>query len=198
MKNTFSHKDNHAFIKHLKKGNEAAYVYLATKFHKKLFIYALSLTKDHADAQDIVQNVFLTVWKYRKRLDTTYSIKNFLYKTTYNEFISHYHKKRALSKLEETYIEGVNETINDNYNDILKRKIAIISEGIEKLPARCKETFILSKKEGLTNIEIAEYMNVSIKTVEVQMTKAYTMLRKLVGDELKHILFFLFNKKIKI
>ncbi|TGV04898.1 hypothetical protein EM932_01355 [Flavivirga rizhaonensis] len=82
-----------AFIKHLKKGNEAVYVYLATKYHKKLFIYALSLTKDHADAQDIVQNVFLTVWKYHKRLNTTYSIKNFLYKTTYNEFVSHYHKK---------------------------------------------------------------------------------------------------------
>ncbi|WP_369074040.1 RNA polymerase sigma factor [Flavivirga rizhaonensis] len=80
-------------MKHLKKGNEAVYVYLATKYHKKLFIYALSLTKDHADAQDIVQNVFLTVWKYHKRLNTTYSIKNFLYKTTYNEFVSHYHKK---------------------------------------------------------------------------------------------------------
>ncbi|WP_211344243.1 sigma-70 family RNA polymerase sigma factor [Flavivirga rizhaonensis] len=56
---------------------------------------------------------------------------------------------------------------------------------------------ILSKKEGLTNIEIVEYMNVSIKTVEVQITKAYTILRKLIGDELRHILFLVFGFQIK-
>ncbi|TGV01393.1 RNA polymerase sigma factor [Flavivirga rizhaonensis] len=194
---SISHKDNKAFIEYLTKGREEAYVYLVTTYNKPLFIYALSLTKDSADAQDIVQNVFLTIWKYRKRINTFHSIKNFLYKTTYHEFINHYNKKKAISKLEQTYIEALDETVDNDNTESLERKIKIVKKGIKQLPKRCKETFLLSKKEGLTNIEIAEYMNVSVKTVEVQLTKAYHLLRKLVGNELKSILFLLFGVPVR-
>ncbi len=186
-------KDNKAFLDLLKKGNEEAYVYLVATYNKPLFTYALSLTKDKAQAQDIVQNVFLSVWKYKERMGKLHSIKNFLYKTTYHEFITEYNKKKALSKLEQTYIDMLNVIVDDTNSELLERKISIVKNAIEKLPARCKEAFLLSKKEGLTNIEISEYMNISIKTVEAQHTIAYHTLRKLVGDKIKTILFLLFG-----
>ncbi|GGK12284.1 DNA-directed RNA polymerase sigma-70 factor [Yeosuana aromativorans] len=190
----FSYINNEKLIEHLKKGDESAYAYLVSTYHKKLFVYALSLNNDHATADDIVQNVFLKTWEYRNRLNPDYSISSFLYKTTYNEFINQYHKSRAISNLERSYIEALDTAIDEDNKDVMERKIACVTEGIKHLPPKCKETFLLSKKEGLTNIEISEYLNISIKTVEGQLTKAYNLLRQRVGDQLKEILFFFFGK----
>ncbi|RNL82500.1 sigma-70 family RNA polymerase sigma factor [Sinomicrobium pectinilyticum] len=179
------YKDYQEFILQLKKGNENAYAHLVTTYYKKLFIYALSLTHDHGSAEDIVQNVFLKTWESRNRLNPVYSIKNFLYKTTYNEFTNHYHKTKANSQLEHTYVETMNEIIEENEPELLKQKIAIIFDEINLLPNKCKKTLLLRVKEGLTNIEIAEYMNVSVKTVEGHLTKAYNQLRKNLTNRLK-------------
>jgi len=187
------YKDNIKFIENLKNGNEDAFVHLVTNYHKPLFVYALSLTNDSATADDIVQNVFLKTWEYRKRLNPDYSLKSFLYKTTYNEFINQYNKRRVISRLELAYIEGLNEAIDENNSELINEKIAFINEGISNLPPKCKETFLLSKKEGLTNIEIGQYLNISIKTVEGHLTKAYHLLRKNVGTKLNKILFLLFG-----
>ncbi|OBX25377.1 RNA polymerase sigma-70 factor [Gelidibacter algens] len=180
-------------MNHLQKGDEKAYVHLVKTYHRPLFAYALSLNSDHALAEDIVQTVFLKTWEYRKRLIPDYSIKSFLYKITYNEFINQYHKTRALSTLESAYMEAIDEVVDDGNLELLERKIALVTKGIENLPPKCKETFLLSNKEGLTNIEIAEYMNISIKTVEGHITKAFSILREKIGDKTKLILFFVFR-----
>ena len=85
--------------------------------------------------------------------------------------------------------------VDDSNDTLLERKIAIITKGITRLPPKCKETFLLSKKDGLTNIEIAEYMNISIKTVEGHLTKAYNLLRNSISDQLKGLFFLLLKFK---
>ncbi|MBD0833446.1 RNA polymerase sigma-70 factor [Aestuariibaculum sp. TT11] len=188
-----SYENNESLIHQLQIGDEGAFTYLINTYHKPLFIYALNLSKDEATAEDIVQNTFLKTWKYRKKLNPELQIKNLLYKSTFNNFISHYHKEKSLQSLDDTYIEAVNETIEDDNAEILSKKIALVTKGIEQLPAKCKEIFLLSKKEGLTNNEIAEYLNISIKTVEGQITKAYRILRRLIGNQLNEVLFLLFD-----
>ena len=111
----------------------------------------------------------------------------------YHKFINSYHKNRAVSAFERAYVEVLNETFDETNSELLEKKMALVSEGIEKLPKKCKEAFLLSKKEGLTNMEIAEYMNISIKTVEGHLTKSYILLRESVGDKIKQLLFLLFN-----
>jgi RNA polymerase sigma-70 factor (ECF subfamily) len=78
----------------------------------------------------------------------------------------------------------------------LQRVINVVNKEIQNLPPKCKEVFILSKKEGLTNIEIAEHLDVSIKTVEAQITKAFSILRSSLEKKIKSFLFLLFGKKI--
>lgn len=185
---------NDELIDALKSGHEDAYTYLVRFYHKPLFVYSLSLTNDDSSAKDIVQNVFLKTWTHRKSLNSAYSIKSFLYKTTYNEFINQYHKNRKKSILEQTYTESLDEIVNDQNTELQERKINLITDGISNLPRKCKETFLLSKKEGLTNIEIAEYHNVSIRTVEWQLNKAYKLLRQSLVGQLKSILFLLFKR----
>ena len=185
-------------IKKLRKGDKEAFTSLVNAYHKPLFLYAFNLIDDVYIAEDIVQNVFLKTWEYRKRLNPEYSIKGFLYKTTYNEFVDQFNKTKLLSPLDLSYIKALNKVIDDDNSDLLKKKIELVNKGIALLPLKCKEAFILSKKEGLTNIEISEYLNISTKTVEGHLTKAYHLLRESVGSQLKKILFLLFGNPKKV
>ena len=65
-------------ISHLMDGDEQAYVYLVKAYHDLLYNYTFSLTKDRAMAQDIIQELFIIIWKRRKKLDNIYSLKNYL------------------------------------------------------------------------------------------------------------------------
>lgn len=186
-------QNNTFLIEQLIEGNEKAYIHLVKSQHKALFTYALSLTNDSDMSEDIVQNVFIRTWEFRKNLKKEYSIKGFLYKSTYNEFINLYHRNKSLMNLEKIYVEALNETVDEKNTDLLNKKIKLVSEEIENLPKKCKQTFLLSKKEGLTNIEIAEYLNISIKTVEAHITKSYTILRKSIKSKMKLFLFLMFK-----
>ncbi|MDO5987520.1 sigma-70 family RNA polymerase sigma factor [Flavivirga amylovorans] len=193
MSSKFEHLED--LITHLRNGDEKAYVYLINAHHKLLFTYTMSLTNDRDQAQDIIQDVFLDIWKDRKKLNVKRSLKNYMYKIAYHKFINQYHKHRAISILERAYMDALDETFDDSNTELLERKIALIVEGINDLPKKCKEAFLLSKKEGLTNIEIAEYLNISTKTVEGHISKAYYLLREGVGKKIKLLLFLLFGDR---
>tara|TARA_R110001606_G_scaffold128023_1_gene262466 strand:- start:552 stop:1154 length:603 start_codon:yes stop_codon:yes gene_type:complete len=178
MKHNF--EDNADLITHLKKGNEKAYSFLVKCYNHKLCVYANSLINDSAMAEDIVQNVFVKTWERRHYLSSSFSIKSFLYKSVYNEYIDQYRKNRAVTKLEKKYIEAL-DNIVENDNNILERLFLLVQKEIQNLPPKCKDVFILSKQEGLSNVEISEYLNVSPKTVEAHITKAFSIIRERVG-----------------
>ena len=184
-----------AFIKALKQGESKAYTFLVDNYHHKLCMYAFGLTNNHDLSEDIVQNVFIKVWKHRLKLKDDFSVKGYLYKSVYNEFIDQYRKQKPVISLEKKYIDALSIIVEEETDNSLGKLIAMVKQEIEKLPPKCKQTFLLSKKEGLTNIEIAEYLNVSIKSVEAHITKAFSILRKSVGDKMNGILFLLFDQK---
>ncbi|RKR09009.1 RNA polymerase sigma-70 factor (ECF subfamily) [Flavobacterium sp. 81] len=165
--------DNDILIESLKNGDERAYTYLIDMYHHKLCVYANSLVKNVYSAEDIVQNVFIKVWEQRTRLKSDHAIKSFLYKLVYNEFIDLYRKNQSLFSLEKSYYDALNSIVLEDDSESLQRVINVVNKEIQNLPPKCKEVFILSKKEGLTNIEIAEHLDVSIKAVEAQITKAF-------------------------
>ncbi|WP_405380819.1 RNA polymerase sigma factor [Maribacter sp. LLG6340-A2] len=181
-------------IKALKKGESEAYKYLVDTYHQKLCAYAFGLIKDVELSEDIVQNVFIKIWKKRKKLDIKTNLSNYLYKSVYNKFIEQYRKERRVYSLEKIQIETINEYVQEDTN-ALDKLIKQIKVEIENLPPKCKQSFLLSKQEGLTNIEISEYLNISVKTVEGHITKAFTILRKNLHVKVDGILFILFKKK---
>ncbi|QVY65007.1 RNA polymerase sigma factor [Polaribacter sp. Q13] len=189
--------NNDILIKYLQKGNEKAYLFLIEKYHKKLNAYVISLSGDHAMAQDIIQNVFIKTWEYRERLNKDYSIQNFLYKSAYNEFITAYNKKKSMSNLEDVFVKSLNKAFVETNEDDLERILKVVNDKIEELPPKCKKIFTLSKKDGLTNLEISEHLDISIKTVEGQITKAFKILRIELTTKIKTYLFFLWGFKSK-
>ncbi|WP_298484804.1 RNA polymerase sigma factor [uncultured Maribacter sp.] len=185
--------DNKSLIYFLKKGDEKAYMFLLDKYHRRLHAYALTLLDDHSLAQDIVQNVFLKTWQYRKKLNHEYTIQSFLYKSVYNEFVNTYKKDKAMMLLQMKYYEALHQEIEKIDEKSLEELIQLVTKEVEKLPPKCKQIFSLSKKEGLTNMEISEYLNISIKTVEAHITKAFTILKNKLDGKVEISLFLLFG-----
>jgi len=192
------YSDNTTLIESLQNGDESAYTYLIDTYHHKLCVYANSLVKNVYSAEDIVQNVFIKVWEQRTRLKTDHSLKSFLYKLIYNEFIDLYRKNQSLFSLEKSYYDALNGIVQEEDSEAFQRVLNAVNKEIQNLPPKCKEVFILSKKEGLTNIEIAEHLDVSIKTVEAQITKAFSILRSSLEEKVRSVLFVLFSAKKKI
>lgn len=194
MKND-DYNDNSVLIEALRNGDEKAYAYLIDTYHHKLCVYANSLVKNIYSAEDIVQNVFIKVWEQRTRLKSDHTLKSFLYKLVYNEFIDLYRKNQSLFSLEKSYYDALNSIVFEDDSESFQRVLNVVNKEIQNLPPKCKEVFILSKKEGLTNIEIAEHLEVSVKTVEAQITKAFSILRTSLDEKVKNVLFLLFGKK---
>ncbi|MDO5978586.1 RNA polymerase sigma factor [Flavivirga spongiicola] len=190
-------KNKKLFITRLKSGDSLAYEQLMDSFYHKLCTYALTLTNDFTKAEDIVQNVFVKVWILRKNLKTNLDLKPYLYRSVYNEFIDEYRKNRKAIYLEKKHIEAVDLVVENeklNIDEMMK----IVNKEIDNLPPKCKNIFILNKKEGLSHDEISEYLNISVKTIEGHMTRAFKILNEKLSGKLNKVLFLLFSFKDKI
>lgn len=193
MNSNFKKDDD--LINALKKGDAKAYTFLVNQYHHKLCVYAFSLTKDHNLSEDIVQNVFMSIWNKKSNLREDLVLKSYLYKSVYNEFVDQYRKQKPVLSLEKKHFDVLSEIIEEEDGNSMEKLIKLVKKEIENLPPKCKQTFLLSKQDGLTNIEIAEFLNVSKKSVEAHITKAFSILRKTVGEKVNTVLFLLFGVK---
>lgn len=180
------------FIFGLKQGSPKAYSHMVGTYHNMLCVYAFKLAKDHDLAKDIVQNVFISIWRMRRNLKDDFTVKSYLYKSVYHEFLNQNRSKKILFSWKKINLDALSEIVEEENDESIDRLIKLVNQEIEKLPSKCKRTFLLSKKEGLSNIEITEYLNVSIKSVEAHITKAFSILRKRIGYQVDSILFLLF------
>ncbi|MGS2763009.1 RNA polymerase sigma factor [Sinomicrobium sp. M5D2P9] len=189
-------EDGKTFVKYLKDGDERAFMYLVDKYHQRLYSYCLALGNDHSTSEDIVQNVFIKTWHFRKKLNPEFSLQGFLYKTAYNEFLMEYRRNKRVIPLEHSHYGLLNEVAGSMDEEALEKIIEQVTMEIQNLPKKCREIFTLSKREGLTNMEISDYMNISIKTVEAHITNAFSILRQKLGDKYESFLFIFFNPNL--
>ncbi len=189
MKNNYS--DQKKLLKHLKKGKATAYTHIVELYYEQLCNYAKNLARDDFQSEDIVQNVIVRIWQQREKLNSNITIKNYLFRSVYNEFIDQYRKSSAITALEKKYIEGLDTLLEDDDSEKTERIMALVMKTVDHLPAKCKETFLLNKSEGLTYVEIAEFQNVSVNTVEKQISKAIRIVREELKDKINTLLFVL-------
>ena len=162
--------DNHAITK-------KAFTTLFDTYYVPLCNYIYSLTKDRQQAEDIVQDTMFIVWESRNNIQSNLSIKNYLYKIAYNKFIDTYRG----NKVHLSYVDEVKKTALDYFidkeEDYISNKNAVVFAEIQNLPPKCREAFLLSKKQGLKYKEVAEELNISVKTVEIHISKALKRIR---------------------
>jgi RNA polymerase sigma-70 factor (family 1) len=166
------------FILELKKGREQAYRHLYKLYYSELCNYAYMLSDNEEIAKDIVQHTLVKIWEKRMLLTINTSLKGYLLKAVYNHFIDTQRKKKKEDHmLQDLKQEALLEFIETSAEEIENMHL-LIDQEIDHLPKKCKNIFVLAKKEGLKYKEVAQKLNISVKTVERQMTIALKKIRK--------------------
>jgi RNA polymerase sigma-70 factor (ECF subfamily) len=163
--------------------DKQTYKALFDEYYDALCQYAYSMTKDGMAAEDAVQDVFVGLWKNRQSTSIQTNPKSYLITAVKRKILEHI-RNNKLVIVGEVEIYNLETVAKDNIEDKIEhfRIAERIKTSIRQLPSRCSTIFALSKLEGLSNKEIADRLNISVKTVENQMTKAYKLLRQYLKD----------------
>lgn len=157
------------------------------KAYKRLFLplcmYALRITGDTSLAQDAVQQAVESVWLRTADGFEPQDLRAYLYIAVRNEAT-----RLTDGESRFTPLDADTSAVTDEQIDTSERD-ARIWKAIDSLSPRCREVFLLSKRDGLSNAQIAEKMAISVKTVENQMTKAYAALRQDLKRSLPDVLY---------
>lgn len=170
----------------LRGGEEWAYMKLFDEFFSPLHSYALRLLNDADVANDVVQEVFCHLFEARHSLQPDFNLTAYLFRAVYNGCIS----ELRHSEVVKSYVTATqqdfffNEVLQHPEAEIELQQIDIqqaVNDALLHLPPRCQEVFVMSKLKDMSNREISEKLNISIKTVEAQMTKALSTMRQMLG-----------------
>ncbi|CAN5156584.1 RNA polymerase sigma-70 factor [soil metagenome] len=174
-------------------GNESAFEMIFKTYYKPLCNYAYSFLNDKDEAEEVVQAAFIGVWDKRNSIEIHTSVKSYLYRMVRNaclNVIKHVKVKKAHVNHEMAGGEPTHD--NASQSVIVMELEQRILQAMKALPDQCRTVFQLSRFEELKYAEIAEQLNISIKTVENHMGKALKIMR----TQLKHYLplFLIFIK----
>jgi len=146
------------------------------------------ITDDIDQAEDIVQDIFVKVWNDPELLDSNKNINSYLYSMVRNRALEVIRRENIGQKINQQLLYIQNNAADTNVEEDEIEKLLLIEQiyvSIRQLPPKCSEVFTLSKVNGLTYIQIAEKMNISVKTVENHMGKALRLMREFLTKSLK-------------
>lgn len=168
-------------------GDQESFEKIFKTYYKRLHGFAYSFVEQAESAEDIVQSVFLRIWMQKEHWNPPGTVKHYLFTAVKNEALNILRHEKIIIDAEEEVIRSFKEyEWKNEFNESVDREeVRIkIESGINKLPPRCRQIFLLNRRSGLTYIEIAEYLGVSINTVNTQMGRALKSLRDYLADYL--------------
>ncbi|WP_295940736.1 RNA polymerase sigma-70 factor [uncultured Alistipes sp.] len=168
------------------RGDIAGYEILFHKYYPTFFAFIKGMTRETAVAEDIAQNIFMKVWVNREKLDQTKSIRNYLYVLAKHEIYNYFRtKNRTFTSLKEaiTLTESKGAGAPPVRNEIeekldLAETAEMVETIVEKMPPQRQQIFRMSRFEHIPSREIAEQLNLSVRTVEKHLELALKELRK--------------------
>lgn len=147
-------------------------------YWRKIFGICLHHTHDEILSEEIVQEIFRSLWERRETFEVTGPIENYLVRAAKMEIMDYFRTATRQQKISQTALSNFTEcdysTEHSIYANALEDRINNL---VEKLPVQCKEVYTQSRVKGLNNREIASDLSISIKTVEYHITRALSFLR---------------------
>lgn len=188
-------KDNitYELLTRLKNGDMLAFDRVYELYSHKLFSFVFKILKNEAEADDIVQEVFVKIWESRHKLEDYKLLNSYIFTIAYNNSIDLIRKRINNTK----YLEHLKNSavINSTPNVISQIEFNELNIQAEKLianlPERQKQVYLLHREKGLTYPEIAEKLGISKNTVENHMAKALKYLRQNMNTSLLINLLFI-------
>lgn len=196
MENSQPIKHEIAIVSAIKAGNEQAFELFYRAEYSNLKYFVARYIKDFTIAEDVVHDTFLKIWENRDKINPDQNLKAYLFTIARNSTINILRNKvyKLTDSIEKSDISFKITILNNEYMtskiDALDME-RIIEQTYKLLPEKIKETFILSRKNGLSYKEISEKLEISVKTVEHNVSAALKIFRNKLGRFIQILIFFM-------
>ncbi|MFH0866002.1 MAG: RNA polymerase sigma-70 factor [Bacteroidota bacterium] len=175
--------------------DEVTFEKLFRNHFKGLTWFAVRYVKDVETAREIVQDAFTNLWEKRNTIDMSKSVKSYLASSVYNKSLNYIRDNKKFDRdiltFENLFPDAAYEQTDRLITSELDQKI---KEAINELPEKCREVFVMSRFQNLKYQEIADKLQISVKTVETQMSKALQHMREKLSEYLPVILLMIAAK----
>ena len=172
-------KSNKELLQLIKNNDRVAFYHLYERYSSRIFGFVLKFIKQKADAEEIVQEVFIKIWETRDKIDLYASFESFLFTIAYNSTINMF-RERAREKKYIEYLKSMQQIdnapdfINEIYFEELNEKVHAL---LNEVTPRQKEVFLLSREEGLSHDEIAKKLDITVNTVKKHISNVLAFLK---------------------
>jgi RNA polymerase sigma-70 factor (ECF subfamily) len=177
-----SESDINILANKIKKGNMIAYSVLFKKYYMQLCVCANEIIGDFEQSRDLVQEVFYKLWDGKAQLPYFSNFENYIYRAVKNKAFD-YNRHKIHKGLYESYIQA---NYNNEYSQQDEIEISelkkLISDTVNSLPIKTKEVYNLFKVQNKKQKEIAEYLDLSLKSVEYHMKKVKDEIVKTIEE----------------
>jgi len=190
IKNKDSNSTND-LVEKIKAGNQTAFEILFKTYSQKLIYFSRRYVFDKQTAENIVQDVFLKIWQNKENLDAAKNIQSYLFTAVKNESLKIL-RHLSVEKQQQENVSRLSVVEPTPDETIDKKELREeLSNAINDLPEKCREIFTMSRFDQLKYSEIADILEISIKTVETQMGRALKKLREQLAHLISIILLLL-------
>lgn len=169
---------------------------LFRKYHQRLLLYSMKFVDSESDALDIIQNIFLAVWENKKYLQSEEFVQAYLFSAVKNSCLNYLKHQKVVRRFEHDAALQLKEMEAVHYQSgekslIEQENLSQINEAIDSLTDIYREVIFLSRFEGLKNQEIADRLNVPVRTVETRIFRALSNLKEKMSQKSFFILLYL-------
>lgn len=168
----------HLLIEGLERKDKAVFDYIFNYYYSSLCAFAMQYTNDRDVSEDLVQDLFISLWMEAPNLRINSSLKSYVFTGVKNRCFDYQKHQKVVKKYKvyELFSSKNGDNATESYFAESELRLAI-QKSLEKLSPRCREIFELSRHKGLSNQEISEKLGISKRTVELQISKALKILR---------------------
>jgi len=171
-------------ITDLKNGDKKAFEAIFSRYKNRIYYFALKYLHSAVEAEELVQNTYISLWEHRHLLNEQLPVKSYLFKIAVNSVYNYYKheaiRKKYLDRLLYSYPDMENTTQNSVEESELHKMIDTL---MENLPLKQRLVFNMSRWEGLSHTEIAKRLNLSLRTVENQIYRALKYIKENLSEE---------------
>ncbi|WP_163321784.1 MULTISPECIES: RNA polymerase sigma factor [Draconibacterium] len=162
-------------IRKIRRNDYLSFNHLFEKYYSCLCKFVFDMIKDKLASEDLVQELFIKLWNNRRSLTIDQNVAAYLYRASRNSALNYIRNEKNRTKI-------IGEIIINNqaqfYEPMVEKEfLMIVEECINNLPERSREVFKMSRFEELTQKEISERLNISVKTIKNQIWKSLFYIR---------------------
>lgn len=172
----------------IRNGDRKAFEAAFRAWYRPLCAYAMPIVRDKDEAEETVQNVYYNIWVKRETIRVTGPLKSYLYRAVHNECLNRLKHLKVRAAYADDYRSANSDAVTHGKLEA-KELGKQISDAIGSLPEQCGIVFRMNRFENMKYAEIAEKLNISVKTVETHMGKALKILRLRLAEYLSMLLW---------